>query len=323
MGGIKRKPKTGEGTSRDAGAFIPSAIHVDHRRNYSRELLSTPDELKPYLPDGCCFTLAEIEERLASMQKHTQIDAVSIYLTLTGDAYLVDGYLRHAAFLLAEVRGLLGTIPKSGGKIRCDYVTEPKSEADWLALAERNYEENTARKGLSCVDKARYAAGLMAPPSEGGFGLTAEQAAQRIGLTNTRQLDRYLRLLKLPPTVRADLRSGKITMSAALADSSKTGQAGSPGPRPGIKSSTVKRALSHVAVRPLPTRGLSAKDTAALLGIMTGAAEIAEDDMSDALAEWLRAINMPAEEAQALAAKADDKPRKKSPRKPGADKEAA
>jgi hypothetical protein len=319
-----KKPKAGEATVRDALAYIPSKIRANHLRNYSREQFTTPPELKRYLGDVCSFTLAEIEERLASLKKHKQISPVNIYLTGTGDAFLARGYLRHAAFLLAEARGERDQIPGSGGKILCTLVTEPKSEADWLALAEANYAENTDIKSLTAVDKARYVSRLLMPVSEGGFGRTQEQALQAIGLTDKRQLDRYLRLLKLPPDVRADVHFGRVTMSKALSGSTDKGEAGSPGERAGIKHTSTRSAHEHIVDRPAPTRGLNAEEMRLYTALCSGVLVMDEDEMPENLRAWYRWSAPTPEEIKALKPKREPKPTtKKSPPKPDAHVEAS
>jgi len=311
-----KKPKPGEATVRDALAYIPSKIRANHKRNYSREQFKTPSELQPFLGDLCSFTLAEIEDRLASLKKHKQISPVNIYLTSTSEAFLTRGYLRHAAFLLAEVRGELDQIPGSGGKILCTLVTEPKSEADWLALAEANYAENTDVKSLTAIDKARYAWRLLAPTSEGGFGQTVEQATQALGLTNKRQLDRYLRLLKLPPDVRADVHFGKLTMSEALNGSTENGEAGSPGERAGVKHKATRSAIEFKATRKPPTKGLNREEMELFAELYSGARSL-DATTPDSVRAWYEWVSPSSDEIKAIKAAASPDKKKAAP-KPGA-----
>jgi hypothetical protein len=305
-----KKPKPGEATIRDALAYVPSKIHADPRRNYSRrELFPTPDELKPYLGDVCNFTLAQIERRLASFKKNRQISAANIYLTSVGRACLVRGYLRHAAFCLAEARGELDQIPGSGGKILCTLVPEPKSEADWLGLAESNHAENTDIEPLTPINKARYAEWLTMPTNEGGGGLTQEQALPRLGLTNKRQLDRYLRLLKLPPDVRADVHFGKRTMSQALASSTASGEAGSPGERAGVKTKRTREAVAYKATRKPPTKGLNRDEMELFAELYSGARTMDEADMPENVRAWFTWCSPTSDEIKAI--KAATSPSKK------------
>ncbi len=270
--GVKRKPAAGTGTHREAWAMIPSAVKANHLRNYSRKgiLYDTPPELLPYLGAKCCFTLTQIEARMESLLSRGQDTAVRVYLTLTGETHLVVGFLRHAAMLLAEIRGMLDKVPNAGGKILCLTVTEPKSIADWLKIADMNYGENTEHLELSDIQKAMYAELCMKPVIEGGFGLSPIEAAKRIGCNSERQLNRYLRLLKLPLDVILAVHEGRTTQTAALKSSTDHGEAGSPGVRGNMSVKKMRIAVEMREINPPPSVSLTPDEQVVLIRLQSG-----------------------------------------------------
>jgi hypothetical protein len=285
--GVKRKPAAGTGTHREAWAMIPSAVKANHLRNYSRKgiLYPTPPELVPYIGAQCCFTLAQIEARMESLLSRGQDTAVRVYLTLTGETHLVVGFLRHAAMLLAEIRGLLDKVPNAGGKILCLTVTEPKSIADWLKIADMNYGENTEQLGLSDIQKALYAESLMKGVIEGGFGLGPLEAAKHIGVDSERSLARYLRLLKLPLDVILAVHEGRMTQSNALKASTNSGAAGSPGVRGNMSVKKMRVAVEMRETNPPPSVSLTPDEQIVLIRLI-GGEQIEPDQVPPNVKAW-------------------------------------
>lgn len=327
MGGKKKRPKQGEGTNRDASYYIPSKIHVNHARNFSRaDCHPVPPELQPHIEGSTfCFTLAEVEGRLreylgrvrpeedADPKACGQITAATIYLSATNDAFLVDGYLRHAAWLLAEVRGLL---TKKTNVFKVDHIAQPKTDADWAAIRRRNYKENHSRKKLTAIDRAYFAQRLCTPVKEGGGGLTPADAALEMGLSSARQVNRLKSLLALPPDVRAKLHAGEMTIKQAEDYGKNTGQGTHKGGRQGVKHSNMRRALrladDDKADRPAPKQPLAPKQLIELARILVGEIEVT-DETNQKVAAWADFFDATADEEP-------EKPRKRRGKKKAAPK---
>ncbi|MGI6367943.1 MAG: ParB/RepB/Spo0J family partition protein [Anaerolineae bacterium] len=76
--------------------------------------------------------------------------------------------------------------------------------------------ENLQRLDLNDMDKAQAFAAMLAHLTEGGMaqGTALDHMARTLGLSS-RQIQRYLRLLQLPPTVRAWVARGDIGVTQA------------------------------------------------------------------------------------------------------------
>ena len=75
-------------------------------------------------------------------------------------------------------------------------------------------EENLQRKDLNDVEKARWCQRMTSPARDGGGGLTQEQLAQRLGVTQA-EISNRIRLLKAPAWALALVISGQMTRKHA------------------------------------------------------------------------------------------------------------
>ena len=238
----------GVGALRLSSAFsiLPSKIRSDHRTNASRApmytVLGQVPEIAdcPEISDAFCFTRAQVEQRLASMQAKTQIVAARGYRTSTGHPVLKEGFLRHAAMLLAEVRGELDTIPDGAKGLRIIFVSPPKTPEDQVAGLFANCEENDERLDRSPVDTAWLIKRAIA------MQVTKEDIAKELGCS-VRVVDRHLSLLALDPMVQLDVHTGKVKMSAVLKDASKKGEGTGRGKRAGVPHTKLRRAFAAIS----------------------------------------------------------------------------
>ncbi len=119
-----------------------------------------------------------------------------IVVRRTGDAYeLIAGERRLRA-------------AKQAGLERIPAVVREATNAQSLELA---LVENLLREDLNPIEAAEGYRQLLAD-----FGWTQEQLGQRIGKDRS-SIANALRLLKLPPPIQDDLRSGGLTMGHAMA----------------------------------------------------------------------------------------------------------
>ncbi len=227
-----------------AAHILPSNILARHEDNSSRAALYDVQDKIPELAesgalgDKFCFTLAEVEQRLASLKAHGQLTAVRVYRTNTGQATLGEGYLRHAAFLLAEVRGELDQIPNGKHGIMLTRVEMPTTVEGRIAAAWSNHEENAERKDQTPIDIAFFLRVQCAQPDA-----TRDSVAERIGMKR-RQVDRHLQLLTLSLSVQLDVHEGRKTMAEALKVASERGEGAARGKRAGVAISQIKRAIA-------------------------------------------------------------------------------
>lgn len=225
--------------------IMPSKIRCDHRDNSSRaaiyQVADTIPEIAHFFADNApfCFTLAEVEARLKSFKQTSprgQITEAHTYMTNTGHPVLSKGYLRHAAMLLAEVRGELDQIEGARTGLRVMRVPMPQSPEAFTADALANYEENEERKKMSSVDLAWFYRRLI-----DAHKMSAKTVAARCN-TSLSTVNKHLQLFKLKPRIVLDIHEGRVKMSAALADASEKGEGGATGPRKGVKHTAIKRA---------------------------------------------------------------------------------
>lgn len=313
----------GHSTRGVTSAFLPSGIEADHAQNMRYMAHATMPELLQHLGPRCCFSPEQIEQRLRSLKSEGQITPVTVYPTGTGRATLVDGYLRHAAFLLAEVRGELDQIPRAKGKILAIEIKQPKSADDWAALADRNLAENRERAALSDTDLAFYVerrlpqlvralrAADEALTEKAATTLAVEQLAAKLGMS-TRNVHRYRQLANSKPATLLAVHNGTLTMSAALRKASESGEGNATGTRPGIARKAIRRALASTTSRPLPktVTTLSAEDAMLLAGAIVG--EVDTDDLPKHVAALVRWLDAPASPKEAK-----PKRQKKAALKPG------
>ena len=227
-----------------AAHILPSNILARHEDNSSRAALYDVQSKIPELAesgalgDAFCFTLTEVEQRLASLKTHGQLTAVRVYRTNTGQATLGEGYLRHAAFLLAEVRGELDQIP-GGGKygILLTRVEMPKTVEGRIEAAWANHAETADRKTPPPIDIAFFLRVQCAQPDA-----TRDSVAERIGM-QSRQVARHLQLLTLPLSTQLDVHEGRKTMAEVLKVASERGEGTARGKRAGVALSQIKEAV--------------------------------------------------------------------------------
>jgi ParB-like chromosome segregation protein Spo0J len=283
-------------------ALTPSGIDADHNANQRWLAYDTMPELVPYIGPRCCFSAEQIEKRLASLKAQGQITPVTVYSTATGRATLVDGYLRLAAFQLAEVRGELEQIPKSKGKIQAVIVAQPKTTEDYVHLADRNVAENMERESLSDADLAiiidrRHAAYVRelrksdeTLTEKKASGLAVEKLAEKFHMS-PRNISRYRQLSQRPQQALFAVHIGAWTMSEALKKASENGEGSAHGPRKYIKHSTIDRAVAHQATRPRPNVTLGPDDV--LLLLMAVAGHELGEDVPPNVQKWVEHIDAP------------------------------
>ena len=233
--------------------ILPSKIRTDHRNNHSRSALYTVLDKVPELSelpefgDAFCFTLAQVEKRLTSLKIEGQIHPVRGYKTSTGFCVLKEGYLRHAAFCLAEVRGELDQIPNArvdgvkGKKygIRIELVPAPTKSEDHVAAIWSNTAENDEQLARTPLDTAWLIKRAFVMQE------TQKSIAAKLKMSE-RSVDRYHSLLALSPTVQLDIHEGRTTMSVALAKASKDGEGTGRGARPGVPHKLLRRAFAAI-----------------------------------------------------------------------------
>ena len=294
------------------GALRPSGIWADHAENGRLQAYDTIPELVKFIGPKCCFSPAQIVKRLVSLLNEGQITPVEIYVTATGQATLVDGYLRHAAFLLAEVRGQLDRIPRAQGKILTLEIKQPKNADDWAAIADRNLAENREREPLTDADMAvwieRRHAQLVrqfrkedeALGEKKASGKATETIAERLKLSVS-TIAKYRRLAALKPSVLLAVHTGAMKMSAALSKASQAGEGTHTGPRAGVPHKSMRLALKHAEKRPLPEQGLSSSEKMQeFLAVLSGEVSLSDIEDEDVRA-WVAAVSITRDEAKALA----------------------
>lgn len=307
---IKTRKKRGEQFNEAAGhstrgvtsAFTPSGIEADHSTNMRWLAHDTMPELVPYLGPKCCFSAEQIEGRLRSLKTDGQIEPVEVFASATGQATLKIGFLRHAGFLLAEVRGELDSIPGARGKIVAIETKQPKSAEDWAALADRNLAENRERAALSDTDLAFYVERRLpqyvrelrkadeALTEKAATKLAIDKIAEKLGMS-TRNVQRYRQLAQSKPTTLLAVHTGALTMTAALRTASEKGEGPAKGPLAGVRHSSIRRALAHVTTRPVPPKSLAPAEVLTLARILAG--ETVDDELSDAVREWSDWLDAP------------------------------
>lgn len=301
---MAEKEKSFSSETGDQLRWDPTQIHADHGRNASRCCLyDTPDELMGLLGENrCCFRLEEIEHRLYNpvdgILEVGQTNAISVYKTPTGHGWVVDGYLRHAAFLLAHARGQLDQIP-SGPKILCTVVPEPDGSNDgWHRIARHNFAENSGRKGLTHVDLARYGR-YLTTPEPFGIGLDPKEAAAEMGITLS-VYDKLMRLLRLHPQTILDVHEGRVKLTRALDEGSRRGEGGAVGPRPGVKHTQIRSAVASCDWRPPPSHGLDSEGLLLLVRAIAPPRGGSAPELPDQVREWVEFLTLDPAEAKAL-----------------------
>lgn len=317
-----------EGAKRNHTAFtmMPSLMVARHRDNHDRaplySLAVELPELAGHLAFGpadedesdlFCFARADVLARAASFKLNGQEQRIRVARSATGRAVVTAGYLRHAAALYLEVTGELAACPGMADGLRFDGVAQATSpeqqvEAVWHSSAENERKEATA------IDLAWKCKRLVA--------LQVGRAAigERLGLSKG-HVDRLLSLLALPVATQLAVHEGRVTMQKALARASVAGEGTAKGPRAGVRHTSIRRALEHVASRPVPPKSLAPAEILTLARILAG--ETVDDELSDAVREWSDWLDAPKDlgkpaPASSQAATADTKqaPAARRARKP-------
>jgi len=218
---LERRPALGKGLS----ALIPDApepvrqgsIEVDIDR-----LAPNEDQPRVQMDDD------KLEELSRSIRANGIIQPILV--RKSGDGYrIIAGERRWRA---AQRAGLL----------KVPVVVRDVADGAHKELLELALIENIQREDLNPVEEAAAYQRLVEQ-----FGLTQEQVAGAVGKDRS-SVANYLRLLKLPEEVRADLASGTLSMGHARA----------------LLALTDAAAQRHAA-REVISRGLSVRDTEALV----------------------------------------------------------
>lgn len=288
--------------------FLPSHIRVDHAANQRWAPYDTPEEIREWIGPRCCFTLAQIEKRLASLLSEGQLEDITVTISNTGYPDLAIGFLRHAAFLLAEARGLLDDIPGAKGirfsGVRAKVIPAPKTQSEHRALARKNRAENMERQDLSPVDLGFNLKRALNEMDDEGRKPSSEEVAAEFGISK-RTLDRYLQLTTLAPEVLLAVHEGRKHMSAALSEASQRGAGSSRGPNSGIQRKAMRRRARDAR----PETPLNPMQVDALIDLING--DVLPTDVDDTVRAWIAYVNPPPPPKQST------KPKKKAPPKPG------
>lgn len=218
---IERRPALGKGLS----ALIPDAPEPPRAGAMEVDIdLLAPNNLQPRVQ----MDDAKLQELADSIKTNGIIQPILV--RRTGNSYrIIAGERRWRA----AQRAGLHKVPV--------VVRDIKDGAD-KELLELALVENIQRENLNAVDEA-VAYRRLADE----FGLTQEQIAAAVGKDRS-SIANFMRLLKLPEEVRADLVSGALSMGHARA-----------------LLSLVDAAAQRQAAREVISRGLSVRDTELLI----------------------------------------------------------
>jgi ParB family chromosome partitioning protein len=221
MSMIERRPALGKGLS----ALIPEVPEVPRNGVFQVDVdRLAPNEQQPRLQ----MDESKLEELAQSIKANGVIQPILV--RRTGDSYrIIAGERRWRA---AQRAGLM-TVP---------VVVREVPEGSQKQLLELALIENIQRENLNPVDEA-----LAYQRLADEFALTQDQIAAAVGKDRS-SVANYVRLLKLPEEVRADLASGAIAMGHARA----------------LLALPDAAAQRHAA-REVIARGLSVRDTEALV----------------------------------------------------------
>ena len=282
-------------TGGEVKRILPSHIRADHANNTSRwACYDPPDELRSYFGDNkICFTLEQIERRLASLLMSGQIDDVDVTISGTGQPDLVTGFLRHCGFLLAEVRGQLDQIPRAKGLhfagIRANVIPSPKTQSDYAALARRNLDENRERQEMSPVDFAFYLKRRLDSYDDNGVTPTRKQVAEEVGIS-VRTIELKMQLLSYKPTTLLAVHRGEISEAQAHRQAREKGEGTAKGSLPGIARKAIRRRKPEAR----PSEPLTPEQIDALIDVIIGDKAAAEVD-DDLVCRYIAYADAPAE----------------------------
>jgi ParB family transcriptional regulator, chromosome partitioning protein len=221
----ERRPALGKGLS----ALIPEAPEVPRNGVLQIDIdLLAPNEHQPRLQ----MDDAKLEELTESIRTNGVIQPILV--RRTGSTYrIIAGERRWRA---AQRAGLM----------KVPVVVREMPEGSDRQLLELALIENIQRENLNPVDEA-----LAYQRLADEFTLTQDQIAAAVGKDRS-SIANYVRLLKLPEEVRADLATGAISMGHARA----------------LLALPDAAAQRHAA-REVISRGLSVRDTEALVKRLT------------------------------------------------------
>ena len=218
---LERRPALGKGLS----ALIPDTPEVPRNGVLQVDIdLLAPNEHQPRLQ----MDDAKLEELTQSIKANGVIQPILV--RRTGTTYrIIAGERRWRA---AQRAGLM----------KVPVVVREMAEGSDKQLLELALVENIQRENLNPVDEA-----LAYQRLADEFTLTQDQIAAAVGKDRS-SIANYVRLLKLPEEVRADLAAGAISMGHARA----------------LLALPDAAAQRHAA-REVISRGLSVRDTEALV----------------------------------------------------------
>jgi ParB family transcriptional regulator, chromosome partitioning protein len=218
---IERRPALGKGLS----ALIPDAPEPPRTGAVEVDIdLLAPNQLQPRVQ----MDDAKLQELADSIKANGIIQPILV--RRTGSSYrIIAGERRWRA-------------AQRAGLHKVPVVVRDVPEGADKELLELALVENIQRENLNAVDEA-----LAYRRLADDFGLTQEQIAAAVGKDRT-SVANFMRLLKLPEEVRADLVSGALSMGHARA----------------LLALADAPAQRHAA-REVISRGLSVRDTELLI----------------------------------------------------------
>jgi len=180
---------------RGLGALIPQRGDPDPLRDGLAQIPITQITPNPYQPRKA-FNEASIEELARSVREHGIVQPIVVTRTSDSHYRLIAGERR----LRAAQRAGLQTVPA--------VIKELLKEGDTLQIA---LIENIQREDLNPIEEAGAYHQL-----HDEFGLTQEEISRRVGKERS-TVANFLRLLRLPDSVKELLAAGQLTMGHARA----------------------------------------------------------------------------------------------------------
>ena len=180
---------------RGLGALIPQRGDLDPLRDGLAQIPITQITPNPHQPRKA-FNEASIDELARSVREHGIVQPIVVTRTSDSHYRLIAGERR----LRAAQRAGLQTIPA--------VIKELLKEGDSLQIA---LIENIQREDLNPIEEAGAYHQLHEE-----FGLTQEEISRRVGKERS-TVANFLRLLRLPDSVKELLAAGQLTMGHARA----------------------------------------------------------------------------------------------------------
>ena len=180
---------------RGLGALIPQRGDPDPLRDGLAQIPITQITPNPYQPRRA-FNETSIEELARSVREHGIVQPIVVTRTSDSRYRLIAGERR----LRAAQRAGLQTVPA--------VIKELLKEGDSLQIA---LIENIQREDLNPIEEAGAYHQL-----HDEFGLTQEEISRRVGKERS-TVANFLRLLRLPDSVKELLAAGQLTMGHARA----------------------------------------------------------------------------------------------------------